>query len=297
MKSHIKTTPARKVFVVVNGLIMLGISIASLYPLYYVLVASLSNSNDLLRYGSGVLLWPINFTFDAYIAAFQNKTLLTGYGNTLFILVVGTTISLILSALGAFLMSQKQLMFRRIITKLIMFTMFFSGGLIPFYLTVRDLHLVDSIWSLIIPTAINTYNMIILRMGFEAVPSSLLESARLDGATNFYILFRIVLPLAKASLAVIALYYAVGYWNAWFNASIFLQGDNTKWPLQLVLRQILIENDQDNMMSGINMRDQIAIGESIKHAVTMIATVPILCLYPFIQKYFMKGVLLGAVKE
>ena len=179
---------------------------------------------------------------------------------------------------------------------MIMFTMIFSGGLIPFYIAVRDIHLTGSLWSLILPTAINTYNMIILRTAFAAIPDSLEESARIDGAGHMVILFRIILPLAKATLAVVALYYAVGIWNSWFNASLFLQGQADKWPLQLVLRQILIVNDTNSMTIGASMGDREAIGESIKYAIIVISTLPILCIYPFVQKYFVKGVMIGAVK-
>ena len=164
------------------------------------------------------------------------------------------------------------------------------------YIAVRDIHLTGSLWSLILPTAVTTYNMIILRTAFAAIPDSLEESAYLDGAGHWTILFRIMLPLSKATLAVIALYYGVGYWNGWFNASIFLQGVNEKWPLQLVLRQILISNDTSAMTQGVGMGDQEKIGESIKYAVIVIATLPILCVYPFVQKYFVKGVMIGAVK-
>lgn len=166
----------------------------------------------------------------------------------------------------------------------------------PFYIAVHDIHLTNSLWSLIVPAAVNTYNMIILRTGFETIPESIEESAVIDGAGHMTILFKIVLPLAKATLAVVALYYGVGYWNAWFNASIFLQGEPEKWPLQLILRQILIANDTTSMTQGVAYGDTEMVGESIKYAVIVIATIPILCVYPFIQRYFVTGVMIGAVK-
>ena len=231
--------------------------------------------------------------------ALQNPSVATGYRNTLFIVAVGTLVSLALTAMGAYFLSRKNVLLQRGITILIMFTMFFSGGLIPFYIAVRDIHLTGSLWSLILPTAINTYNMIILRTAFAAIPDSLEESARIDGAGHMVILFRIILPLAKATLAVVALYYAVGIWNSWFNASLFLQGQADKWPLQLVLRQILIQSQAMASMMG-NMDGGYAeankLTELIKFASIVVGSVPMLIAYPFVQKYFEKGFMAGAVK-
>lgn len=292
----IKKSKSRIIFEVCNAAFMVCLIIATLYPMLYVLFASFSDSDALTRLGGKMLFHPIGFNINAYIKAFKNPNILSGYMNTLFVLVFGVIISLLLSSIGAYFLSRKNVMFQKPITVLILFTMWFSGGLIPFYIAVRDAHLTNSLWSLIIPTAISTYNMIILRTGFAAIPDSLEESARIDGAGHFSILFKIILPLSKATLAVIALYYGVGYWNGWFNASIFLQGEADKWPLQLVLRQILIVNDTNSMTQGVSVGDAEKIGESIKYAIIVIATVPILCVYPFIQKYFVKGVMIGAVK-
>ena len=292
----IKESKSRIAFEIFNTVFMFFMVIITLYPLLYVLFASFSDSAALTRLGGGILLRPLNFTTDAYVKAFKNPSIVSGYMNTLFILVFGVIISLALSSVGAYFLSRKDVFFLKPITILIMFTMWFSGGLIPFYLVVKEANLTGSLWSLIIPTAINTYNMIILRTAFASVPTSLEESAFIDGAGHFTILFKIMIPLSKASLAVIALYYGVGYWNGWFNASIFLQGSAEKWPLQLVLRQILIANDTASMTQGVADGDKEMIGESIKYAVIVIATLPILCVYPFIQKYFVKGVMIGAVK-
>lgn len=292
----IKESKSRIAFEIFNTAFMIFMVIITLYPLLYVLFASFSDSAALTRLGGGILLHPLNFTTDAYMKAFKNPSIVSGYMNTLFILVFGVIISLALSSVGAYFLSRRDVFFLKPITILIMFTMWFSGGLIPFYLIVKEANLTGSLWSLIIPTAINTYNMIILRTAFASVPTSLEESAFIDGAGHFTILFKIMIPLSKASLAVIALYYGVGYWNGWFNASIFLQGSAEKWPLQLVLRQILIANDTASMTQGVADGDKEMIGESIKYAVIVIATLPILCVYPFIQKYFVKGVMIGAVK-
>ena len=292
----IRKKPSRIVFEIVNAVFMLFLMMITLYPILYVIFASFSDSNELTRLGGDLLFWPLGFNINAYEKAFMNPNIISGYTNTLFVVIVGLVVSMLLSIVGAYFLSRKNIMFQKGITMLIMFTMWFSGGLIPFYIAVRDIHLTNSLWSLILPSCISTYNMIILRTGFSSVPLSLEESARIDGAGHMIVLWRIIVPLTKATLAVIALYYGVSYWNAWFNASIFLQGTPEKWPLQLVLRQILIVNDTESMTQGLGVGDKEKIGEAIKYAVIVIATLPILCVYPFIQKYFVKGVMIGAVK-
>ena len=291
-----KKTKLRYAFEIFNFLFMLGMIVVTLYPILYVVFASFSDSDALTRLGNRLLLKPVGFNTNAYAKALANPNILSGYLNTLFLVTVGLGVSMLLSILGAYFMSRKGVYLQKPIKMLIMCTMWFSGGLVPFYIVVRDAHLTNSLWSLILPTAISTYNMIILRTGFASIPESLIESARIDGAGHVLVLWRIVLPLAKATIAVVALYYGVSYWNAWFNASIFLKGSTDKWPLQLVLRQILIENDTASMMQGIGEGDKERIGEAIKYAIIIIATLPILCVYPFIQKYFVKGVMIGAVK-
>ncbi len=291
-----KKTKSRYAFEIVNFLFMLFMIVITLYPILYVVFASFSDSDALLRLGNKLLLWPVGPNAEAYKKAFSNPNILSGYMNTIFLVTVGLAVSMILSIFGAYFLSRKDVYLRKAITIFIMFTMWFQGGIVPLYIVVKEANLVNSLWSLIIPTAISTYNMIILRTGFAAIPESLLESARIDGAGHMIMLFRIVIPLAKATIAVVALYYGVTYWNAWFNASIFLQGTTEKWPLQLVMRQILIENDTASMTQGIGEGDKEKIGEAIKYAIIVIATAPILCVYPFIQKYFVKGVMIGAVK-
>jgi putative aldouronate transport system permease protein len=185
-------------------------------------------------------------------------------------------------------------MWKKPVTVLIIITMFFSGGLIPFYLTVKDLKMLDSLLAVIIPGAISTYNMIILRTAFQAIPESLEESARLDGANHITVLFRIVIPLSMSTIAVLLLYYGVGHWNAWFNAMLFLQKKRDLFPLQLILREMLIQNtNADSYNKSI---DAAVVTETFKYAVIVVSTVPVLCIYPFLQKYFVKGVMIGAVK-
>ncbi len=288
-----KNSLSRNLFLAFDVLVMSLFAIVCLYPMVYVVLASFSDSGALMAH-EGLLLKPLGFNVEAYKAVAKNPNILNGYMNTIFVLVVGVLVNLFMTALAAYFLSRKNVMFKKPIMIMMIFTMYFSGGMIPQYLNVRDLGLYDSLWSLIIPVAISTYNMIILRTNFESIPESLEEAAFLDGATHMQILWHVILPLSKAAMAVMVLYYGVAHWNSWFTASIYLQ-DTRKHPLQMVLRGILIQNDTASMGDG-NMVDAQSIGESIKYAIIVVATVPILVVYPLIQKYFAKGVMIGAVK-
>ncbi len=291
---HMKKTHGEKAFSVFNVIFLAVISIICLYPMLYVAFASLSSSQMLMRH-TGLLLHPMGFNLNAYVKVFQNPMIVKGYANTLIILVLGVSVNMILTALGAFFLTRQNVYFKKHIMLLIIFTMYFSGGMIPTYLTVRSLGLYNTVWAVILPTAVSTYNLIIMRTGFASIPRGLDEAATIDGANQFVIFSRIYIPLSKAILAVIFLYYAVGSWNAWFNASIYLN-DREKYPLQLVLREILISNDTGSRISDGSMSDFEGIGLSIKYAAIMVSTLPILVVYPFIQKYFVKGVLIGSLK-
>ncbi|RTE04440.1 carbohydrate ABC transporter permease [Paenibacillus whitsoniae] len=266
---------------------------ATIYPLLHVLFASFSDANRIVSH-EGVLWRPLGFNIEAYKLVFSNSAILVGYGNTLFIVVVGVAFNLLLTALGAFVLSRKNVFWSKWIMFFILFTMFFSGGLIPMYLIVKGVGLLDSLWSVIIPFAVSTFNLIIMRTAFASIPDALEESAKIDGANHFVLLFRIIIPLSLPTLAVIALYYAVDKWNGWFYASIFLK-DRDLFPLQIILREILISNSTDSMSSGTG-GDMFQIGETIKYATIVVATLPILCVYPFLQRFFIKGVMVGAVK-
>ncbi len=289
-----KTSLSRKIFLAVNAAILSLLAIICLYPMLYVLFASLSDSNLLMAH-KGLLWHPLKANAAAFKAVLSNPMIASGYINTAFVLIVGTTISLILTSLGAYFLSRRDVMLKGVIMALITFTMFFSGGLIPFYLTVKMLGFYNSLWALVIPTAISTYNMIIMRTSFMAIPRSLEEAATIDGAGQLTIFVHVVLPLSKAIIAVMILYYGVGAWNGWFYAMVFL-ADRGKFPLQLVLREILIQNDTDSMTMGVSVNDGFNVAESVKYAVIVVATAPILCIYPFLQKYFVKGVMIGALK-
>lgn len=274
--------------------LLLVLIVVTLYPLLYVAFASFSDAGRLIAH-RGFLFAPLGFSFEAYVSVFKNPGILTGYGNTLFILVFGVSINLIVTALGAYVLSRKNVMWNRVFMIVIVMTMFFSGGLIPLYLIVKGVGMIDSLWSTIIPFAVNTFNLIIMRTAFQSVPESLEESAKIDGANHFTILLRIIVPLSMPVIAVMILYYAVEKWNGWFYASIFLK-DHNLFPLQLILREILISNSTDSMATDAAAADRFQIGETIKYATIMVATVPILCVYPFVQKYFVKGVMVGALK-
>jgi putative aldouronate transport system permease protein len=265
-----------------------------IYPLWFVVVASLSKPFELMAY-QGILVKPLGLNFEAYKAVMQNPNIFVGYKNTIFIVVVGTAVNILMTLLAAYGLSRKNLMFGRAITLMIIFTMYFGGGLIPTFLNIRQLGMYNSMLSVIIPGAISTTNMIILRTAIKGIPDSLEESAKLDGATHLQILFKIVIPLCVPTLAVLVLYYGVGHWNAWFSASIYLK-DRTKYPLILFLREMLTSGDVNSMMMSADLEDKAMIAETIKYAVIVVSTLPILCLYPFLQKYFVKGVMVGSVK-
>lgn len=290
----IKKTPQRRVFEVFNVLLLTALVVVTLYPMIYIVFASFSEPIEFLAH-KGPLLKSLGFTTIAYERAFDHPLLVSGYLNTLFIVVVGVTINIVMTSIAAYFLSRQRILWQRPIAFFIIFTMYFSGGLIPLYFTIQDFGLNDTIWSLIIPVAINTFNLMIMRTGFASIPASLEESASIDGAGHFTILFKIVLPLAMPTVAVMILYYGVYHWNSWFNASLYITTPS-KRPLQLVLREILMQNSSDSMTGSVDAGSQLAVSETIKYAIIVIATVPILCVYPFLQKYFAKGIMIGAVK-
>lgn len=289
-----RLTIGEKIFDGFNFIFLSFLMLITLYPVYYVAIASISNATELMSH-KGMIWLPQGFSLKAYSMAFDNPMIVKGYGNTIFIVAVGLLFNLTLTAFGAYALSRKGLYYRRQLTLFIVFTMFFSGGMIPFYLTVKGLGLANTTWALIIPQAIHTFNLIIMRTSFAAIPDSLEESAKMDGANDFVILFRIMLPISMPIMAVMILYYGVSHWNAWFNAMIFLR-DRELFPLQLILREILIAGETAGMVTGAEAGDLAMLQETLKYATIMIATVPILFVYPFLQKYFVKGALLGAIK-
>ncbi len=289
----IKKSTGERVFGVFNTLFMILMMIITFYPFLHVLFASLSDSNLLMRH-RGVLLHPLGFNFEAYLMVFKNPNIYTGYATTLIVLFAGTFLSLLMTSNGAFILSRKKFPLRNVLMGMVIITMYVSGGMIPRYLMIYNtLNMKDSLWALILPGAISTWNLIVMRTNFQQIPDSLEESAKIDGANDIVILFKIILPLSKPILAVMLLFYGVAYWNAWFDAMLFIR-TRTKFPIQLIMREILITNSTDSTQTFSESHSGIA--ESIKYATIIITTIPILVVYPFIQKYFVKGVMIGAIK-
>lgn len=290
-----KNSNSFSIFNLFNICILSILALLCIYPIWYVLMASLSNGNLIMQH-SGLLLLPIKPNTAAYIAVFKNKMILSGYLNTIKILIISLILQITMTSIGAYFFSRERVLFKKPLMFMITLTMFISGGMIPFYQNLRSLHLMNSHWGLILPFMISTYNMIILKTSFESIPKSLSEAARIDGAGHIRILFSIVLPLSKPVLAVMLLYYGVGVWNGWFWASTILT-DRSMYPLQVILREILLSNDTSVMTQGVSSGDLEAVGATIRYATVIVATLPILCAYPFLQKYFTKGIMIGAVKE
>lgn len=281
---------SKKIFDVINVLIMLLVIVCTLYPFYYVVIASFSDPTALSTF-TGVLLKPLQpLTTKAYEVVFHMPLLISGYMNTIKVLVVGVSINMILTILGAYFLSINGPLYKNVIAFMIIFTMYFSGGMIPSFLNVRDLGIYNTFWALVIPGAINTTNLIIMKSAFQSVPASLTEAAQLDGASYLQVLIKVLIPVVKPTIAVLVLYYGVDHWNAWFNASIYLQSKEL-FPIQLVLQNLLTST---NSIQG--MDEMASYVELIKYALIVVTTVPILFIYPFVQKHFTKGVMLGAVK-
>jgi putative aldouronate transport system permease protein len=273
---------------------LLFLAFITLYPMWHVLMASISDGTVLMR-TTGPLFWPVGFSLEAYKVVLQNPSIISGYSNTLLYVFFGVALNMTLTTLGAYVLSRKNFLWSTPAMLMILFTMFFSGGMIPDFLLVEGLNLIDTPFSLILPSAINTFNLIIMRTAFAAVPDALEESAKMEGANDFVILLKIYIPVSKAVMAVMVLYYAVASWNSWFPAMLYLRS-RALYPLQLVLREILIMNSLDSMRTNIDFGDLFRVADTIKYATILVSTVPILMLYPFLQKYFVKGVMIGAVK-
>lgn len=295
MKLHEKNVRYRAANVCI-GLMLVIFAVICVYPVLYVLFASFSDPMKLVQH-TGLLFHPLEFTVKGYEVAASYKGIWSGYFNTIVIEFSGVTVNMCLTIMAAYVLSRKELYLHRALNLFVIFTMYFSGGLIPGYMVVKNLGLIDSILALILPVAINTWNLIILRTSMEEVPQSLLEAAKIDGANDWTVLVRIIVPLVKPTLAVLVLYYVVQHWNSWFQAMLYLKS-REKFPLQLVLREILIANTSNSASSmGLDLSQMDQYKQLVKYCTTMLATLPILCVYPFLQKYFVKGVLIGSVKE
>lgn len=285
-----------KVFNIVIYTIAVMIIIIVLYPLIFVVSASFSEPTKILS--GEVWLYPKGFTFDAYAQVFQDGRIWNSYKNTVVYTVLGTFINLVLTTLLAYPLSRKDLPGRNIFMLIIVFTMFFQGGIIPTYLIVQNLEMIDTIWAMVIPNAIATYNVIVMRTFFQSsIPWELQEAALIDGCGDFKLFLKIIIPLSKPIIAVMVLFYAVGHWNSYFDALIYLDRDHL-YPLQIILREILIQNQSamENAVMDFEMVNQVMLAESMKYAVIVIASLPVIMMYPFVQKHFVKGVMIGSIK-
>ena len=295
MSKQVGRKPSSYITDAIIVIIMLALMFITVYPLLYTVFASFSDAKQLLKL-EGPMWWPLEpFTLRGYELTFQNAKLVPSIFNTLFYVIVGTLGGLVITGMAAFVLSRKNFMLKNIIMKLIMFTMFFSGGIIPLFFVVRQIGIYDTRWAFLLPWIMSAYNMIIMRTFFLGIPESLEESATLDGATALQIFFKIYVPLSTAVIAVIAMYYGVAWWNSWYQSLVF-QPSNSLWPLQMVLREVLITNTKSATTDVTSMAEESYTRELVKYCTVVVSTVPILIIYPFLQRYFVKGVMIGAVK-
>lgn len=292
-KNRIRYTREDIIFNVISYSVITLLILVCLYPIWYVACASITDPT-IVAAAKGILLWPQELTFDAYAEVFQDAEIWSGYANTLLYTVVGTILNVVLTAMVAYALAHRDLLFKKPLTLFITFTMFFNGGMIPTYLVIRNMDLLDTRFAALLPGMVSVFNFMVMRTQFESVPEALEESAKLDGANYWTIFTRIILPVSGATLAVMVLFYGVTHWNSWFNEMLYMPNDRTKWPLALITREIIVASSAAAVSEGGVMTQEKA--DAIKYATIMVSTLPILCLYPFLQKYFVKGVMVGSVK-
>ncbi|MDD3904245.1 MAG: carbohydrate ABC transporter permease [Sphaerochaeta sp.] len=283
-------------FDILNRIFMIASTLVVLYPIVYIISSSFSSANAIIS--GKVWLFPVEPNFNAYTAVFKNKQVLGGYMNSIIYTAGGTLISVVLTIAAAYPLSRKFLPGRKFFTAMFVFTMLFSGGLIPTYFVVRNMHLIDTRWAIVLPNALSIWNLMVTLTYFKtSLSEELFEAATLEGASDMRILTSIVLPLSQAIIAVIGLYYAIGLWNSYFDALIYLKSSD-KFPLQIILRNILISNQADLSMGAdmVAMARRQGMADVMKFALIVISSAPLLMVYPFVQKYFVKGVMLGSIK-
>ena len=286
----------RTPFDYINGVFLLLLAIVTAFPLYYVLIISVGSYKDIVT--SNMYLFPSSLDLTAYRSIFETRRIGSSFLISLFVTIVGTGLGMIVSVAMAYSLSKSHVPGMKLAFGVVLLTMFFSGGMIPYYLTIKSLGLIDKVAVMILPTCVSVFNVIVLKNNFAQVPPSLEESARIDGANDMTILFRIVLPTCKPILATIVLFYAVDRWNEWWHAMLFITTP-AKQPLQIVLREVLFNFDQMRSTIGASLAQSTkpVYNRSVQMATVTVATLPILCVYPFLQKYFTKGLMIGAVKE
>ena len=285
----------RKLFLIFNTIGLVLLSLVFLLPVWHVAMGSISDPLKVSAY-TGLILKPLgDATLGGYRLVLQNNLIVKSYANTIIYVVSATTIGLVLNILAAYVMSRKDLYFKGIIVFIVTFTMIFNGGLIPTYMLVRKLGMLDTRWSIILPTSVTAYNIIVMRTSFASIPEELYDAAKIDGAGNFRILWQIVVPVSKSIIAVIVLFYAIQHWNSWFNASIYLRNRDL-YPLQLTLREIVLLSSENSIVAEADGQDVEIYRPLIKYATIMVSVLPMMAIYPFVQKYFVSGVMIGSVK-
>ncbi|MDF2963767.1 MAG: carbohydrate transporter permease [Paenibacillus sp.] len=292
----VRESQSDRIFTVFNYVVLSLFLVTIMYPLIYIVSASISSSDAVIS--GEVWLWPIDITLEGYYAVFKHKLIVSGFMNSLYYTVFGTLINVVMTILAAYPLSRKDFYGKNMFMFLFVFTMMFTGGLIPTYLLVKDLGLLNTTWSMLLPGALGVWNMIITRTYFQTtIPDELLEASQLDGCTDFQFVWKIVLPLSGPIIAVITLFYAVGHWNSFFSALIYLKSQNL-YPLQLVLRDILVQNEVDlNMLMDVQeTAKREGLRELLKYSLIIVATGPLMIVYPFVQKYFVKGIMIGSLK-
>lgn len=283
------------VFYIINGILLGIMALIVLYPLYFIIIASFSSPEAVL--GGKVVLFPVDVNFDGYLKILERQDIWRGYLNTIIYTVLTVILALAVTVPAGWALSRKTLPGKKLWMVYFIIPMFFGGGLIPFYNVMSSLGLVNTIWAIVLPSILSVWNLFMTKTFFESsISDGLIEAAKIDGAGPFRIFFSIVIPLSKAILAVMALYYAVGQWNSYFNAMIFLQ-DETLYPLQLVLKEILIASESTVGGSGETILEQFRLANQLKYVSVIVSSLPVLCLYPFVQKYFAQGVMIGSLKE
>lgn len=283
-----------RLFYILNYIFLLFLAVVILYPLYFIVIAAISDPDAVLA--GEVVLYPIRVTMSGFQKILERTDVWRGYWNTIVYTVLTVILSLLVTIPAGWALSRKTLVGKKVLMIYFIIPMFFGGGLIPFYNVVSSLHLVNTMWAVILPSILSVWNLFMTRTFFESsISESLVEAARIDGAGEFRIFTSLILPLSKAILAVMALYYAVGQWNSYFNAMIFLQ-DESKYPLQLVLKEILIASESTMGGSGETILEQYRLANQIKYVSVIVSSAPVILLYPFVQKYFAQGVMIGSLK-
>ncbi len=291
-----KRSTGEKIFAVFNTLFLIGLCIIFILPVWHVAMGSISDPLK-IEATSGLILWPVGTpTLGGYRLILANNAIVKAYANTIFYVVAATTFGLVLNILAAYVMSRKNLMFGKQFALFVIFTMIFNGGLIPTFIVVNKLGLMDTRWAVILPGALSAYNIIIMRTSFSEIPSEMIEAARIDGADDFKILAQIILPVSKAIIAVIVLFYGIQHWNSWFQASIYLQRRRDLFPLQLILREIVLKSTDNAIIADTDGSDVNIYRPLIKYGTIMVSVIPMMIVYPFVQKYFVSGVMIGSVK-